>query len=67
MLEIEFEYKAIVHPDEDVTILDVYQVDGTRVNVLRIEPKSGAETAMLHFLANIREHARAEAYKLSKQ
>lgn len=67
MLEIEFEYKAIVHPDEEVTILGVWQVDGDTATPLRTEPKSGAETSMLHFLANIREHAREEAYKRSKQ
>lgn len=67
LIEVPFKYKAIVHPDEEVTILGVWQVDGDTATPLRTEPKSGSETSMLHFLANIREHAREEAYKRSKQ
>lgn len=67
LIEVPFKYKAIVHENEEVTILGVWQVDGDTSTPLRIEPKSGAETSMLHFLANIREHARKRAYELEQK
>ena len=67
LIEVPFKYKAIVHIDEEVTILGVWQLDGEVATPLRITPNSGSETSMLKFLANIREHARLEAYKRAKK
>lgn len=64
ILEVPFRYQADVQNNEEVEILEVIDVDGNR---LRTGAKSNNEDYMHRFLANIREHARAEAYKLSKK
>ena len=64
ILEVPFRYQADVQKNEAVEILEILDVDGNR---LRTGAKSNNEDCMHRFLANIREHARNEAYKLSKQ
>ncbi len=64
ILEVPFKYRAIVHDDEEVTILGIWDVDG---NNLRTGPKSNSEDYMHRFIANIREHARKRAYELEQK
>lgn len=63
---VKFAYKADVFEDESVYIKQVSEVDGLTSYQVRITPKSEHESAMLRFLANIREHARGVAYAEQK-
>lgn len=64
ILEVPFMYKAILHENEEVEILEILDVDG---NKLRNGAKSNSEDFMHRFLANIREHARKRAYELEQK
>lgn len=67
ILEVPFRYKAIVHENEEVEVIEILDVDGNTLRKGFHGAKSNNEDFMHRFLANIREHARSEAYKRSKQ
>lgn len=62
----KFAYEATVNEDETVEIHSVHEICGLMNFELRIKPNSEHDTAMEHFLATIREHARAIAYEQHK-
>ena len=63
---VKFSYTAEVEEDESVTIKSVYHVDGPTSFEVRLNPFTGFETSMQRFLAEIREHARVNAYIQAK-
>lgn len=64
IIDVPFIYLASVNQkNEEVEIKYVFLVDGQGKIPVRITPKSEFESSLLKFLANIREHAREQAYK----
>lgn len=62
MVEVPFKYKAVVDGDE-VNVVSASMAYENQKLDLRTTPRSTSDY-LNRFLANIREHARKEAYKI---